>query len=350
MNIVISSGHGKYIRGASGYLDEVDEARKVVEKVAEFLRAGGVHVDTFHDDTSHDQQTNLHTIVAYHNSRERELDVSCHFNAYQTTSKPMGTECLYVTQADLAADVADAIAAASNLIDRGPKKRTDLYFLNNTEEAAILIETCFVDSSADADAYRTHFNEICQAIAQAVSGDEAIGPSPEPPPEGLFQVAGRCSWFGGPNDTGVAPDEGLAFIYSYDQAPQLFLPQQPPGTTGLARRLDPDVFYVACRWDYSTTPKDMLADPETKALVRAGDREFLAWPADWGPNQNTGRVADLSPGLMAALGITTDDAVEIVYPAAAPVPIPPEPEPEVAVVNITTTGPVTVILNGQTIS
>ena len=29
--IIISSGHGKYIRGASGYLDEVDEARRVVD-------------------------------------------------------------------------------------------------------------------------------------------------------------------------------------------------------------------------------------------------------------------------------------------------------------------------------
>ena len=42
MKIVISSGHGKYVRGASGYLDEVDEARRVVEKVADDLRAKGV--------------------------------------------------------------------------------------------------------------------------------------------------------------------------------------------------------------------------------------------------------------------------------------------------------------------
>ena len=27
--IVISSGHGKYVRGASGIIDEVDEARRV---------------------------------------------------------------------------------------------------------------------------------------------------------------------------------------------------------------------------------------------------------------------------------------------------------------------------------
>ena len=41
--ICISSGHGKYIRGASGspvppQLDEVDEARKVVEQIADELR------------------------------------------------------------------------------------------------------------------------------------------------------------------------------------------------------------------------------------------------------------------------------------------------------------------------
>ena len=37
----------------------------------------------------------------------------------------------------------------------------------------------------------------------------------------------------------------------------------------------------------------------------------MALPADWGPNEKTGRVADLSPGLMEALGIDTDDEVEV---------------------------------------
>lgn len=182
MKLVISSGHGKYIRGASGYLDEVDEARKVVEAVADVLRGAGVGVDTFHDDTSHDQSTNLATIVNYHNSRTRDLDVSVHFNAYQTTSKPMGTECLYITQATLAGVVADKIAAAGQLIDRGPKKRTDLYFLNNTEEPAVLIEVCFVDSSADSGLYNQHFDAICTAIAEGLTG-MTIGDQPDQPPE-----------------------------------------------------------------------------------------------------------------------------------------------------------------------
>jgi N-acetylmuramoyl-L-alanine amidase len=181
MKIVISSGHGKYIRGASGYLDEVNEARRVVEQTAAMLRHIGVGVDTFHDNTSHDQSTNLNTIVNYHNARTRDLDVSVHFNAYQTTSKPMGVECLYVTQQTLAADVSSAIADAGHFLDRGPKKRTDLFFLNNTNEPAILIETCFVDSSADADLYRNNFDAICQSIAESVSG-QAIGTPPDRPP------------------------------------------------------------------------------------------------------------------------------------------------------------------------
>lgn len=138
----------------------------------------------------------------------------------------------------------------------------------------------------------------------------------QPPTQPLFQASGPSSWFGGPDDMGVGPEEGLAFIYSYDEAPHLFLNTQPPGTTGLARRLNTDnVYYVACRWDYSVTPKDMLADKTLKAKVRAGGRELLAWPADWGPNESTGRVADLSRKLMNDLGIETDDPVEVIYPA-----------------------------------
>jgi hypothetical protein len=135
----------------------------------------------------------------------------------------------------------------------------------------------------------------------------------------LAEFSGKCSWFGGPNDTGVAPDEGLAFIYSVDDAPHLFLDEQPDGTSGLARRLDPDVYYVACRWDYDVTPKDMLAGNQ-RALVKCPKtgKKFLAWPADWGPHEDTGRAADISPGLMEALGIATDDDVEVIYPAPKP--------------------------------
>ena len=313
MKIVISSGHGKHIRGASGILDEVDEARLVVECVADYLRDIDVGVVTFHDDVSTTQDSNLHRIVDFHNSQIRDLDVSVHFNAYEPTEKPMGTEVLYVSQEVLANTLSVEMATAMGLPNRGGKYRGDLYFLNQTEEPALLLETCFVDSQADADAYRRHFSTLCQTIAQVLSGEEI---EEAPPLETTVTFRGKCSHFGGPDDVGVGPDEGLAFIYDVDSAPHLFLSEQPPGTTGLARRLDPNIFYVACRWDYSITPKEMLDDAMLKARVRCPvtDRRFLAWPADWGPHGDTDRVADLSPSLMEALGLTTDSEVEVIYP------------------------------------
>ena len=220
--ICISSGHGLHIRGASGspvppYLDEVDEARQVVNQVAEDLRERGVEVDVFHDDTSHSQNENLNTIVNHHNKQYRDIDVSVHFNAYQTTSKPMGVEVLYLTQQQLAAQVSAAIANVTGLPNRGAKKRTDLFFLNKTHEPAILIEVCFVDSSVDADVYRKKFTEICSAVADVLGGpaDEVeVPPEATVPPEDapdkallLFQANHTgivCTVFGGagdPNDS-----------------------------------------------------------------------------------------------------------------------------------------------------
>lgn len=324
--IVISSGHGKYVRGASGVIDEVDEARRVVEHLADELSDLNVEVVVFHDDTSHSQNENLETIVNFHNKQDRDLDVSVHFNAYVETDGPMGTECLYVTESGLAGEVSAAIAGCG-FINRGAKKRTDLFFLNKTDKPAILIETCFVDSIADANIYDQKFDAICKAIAEVLGGDDELTAPPEvteppawtAPPDIELALRGKVSWFGGPNDRGVGPDEPLAFIQEVEDAPYLFLPEQPPNTTGLARRLDPHSHYIACRWDYDVTPREMLL--ENVALVRAvkTGRALLAKPADWGPagpesDHDTGRVADISPGLMEALGIQTDDEVQVIFP------------------------------------
>lgn len=309
MKLCISSGHGLKIRGASGILDEVDEARRVVTQLAIDLRSYGIEVETYHDDVSTTQNENLNRIVDWHNSKTRDLDISVHFNAYQPTDDPRGTEVLFVTESDLARKIASTIADSSGLLNRGAKLRDDLFFLNQTAMPAVLIEVCFVDSSADADIYRINFDMICAGVAMLFGAGEA------PAATAGFYAIGTCSMFGGPDDLGVAPDEGLALVSAVDQAAQLFLPYQPEGTTGLARRLNPYIHYVACRWDYDVTPKDMLINGV--ALVRAVDsgRELTAFPADWGPNENTGRVADLSPGLLADLEIKTDDEVEVIFPA-----------------------------------
>jgi hypothetical protein len=309
MKIVISSGHALKVPGASALIDEVTESRKVVPEVVKYLRERGHEVIEFHDNTSTSQDQNLKTIVNFHNAQGvHDLSVSVHFNAYIPTTGGRGVEVLYVTQKDVAAKVSAAIAEAGWFINRGAHYRSDLYFLNKTVAPAILVETCFVDAQADVDAYEERFTEICYAIASCAEPVVAGAPP-------KLHVKGKVSWFGGPGDEGVAPDEGLAFLYDYDDKPHLFLKQQPPGTTGLARRLDPGEPYIAMRWDYEVFPKEYLRG-DVKARVRAPKtgKEFLAVPGDWGPSSTTGRVADISPGLMEALGIETDDEVIIEFP------------------------------------
>ena len=150
---------------------------------------------------------------------------------------------------------------------------------------------------------------MCQAIAN-------VAPAPEDFDTSVLRAKGKVSWFGGPDDMGVSPSEGLAFIYDVEDKPSIFLDEQPSGTTGLARRLDPDTHYIAMRWDYDQFSKDELAGPSmARVTARKTGRSHLAHPADWGPHTDTNRVADISPGLMRLLGIETDDEVEVVYPA-----------------------------------
>lgn len=122
---------------------------------------------------------------------------------------------------------------------------------------------------------------------------------------------GKISTFGGPGDHGVSRSEGLALIEPSDLADpwfkSLFLETTDKGL-GLARRLNPAMYYIAARWNYFRTPRSMLR--RTVCAVRANGREAIARPVDWGPHAYTGRVMDLSPGLAKYLGLKTDDKAE----------------------------------------
>ncbi len=320
-SICISSGHGKKVRGAAGIIDEVDEARKVTEALATALRERGTEVWTFHDDTSTSQNQNLWNITDHHNAQKRELDISVHFNAFEQRSQPVGCEVWWCTQENLAMRLSAAIAAVG-FIDRGAKKSTSLHFLNQTTMPSVLLEICFVDSEADCDIYADQFDNICEALAAELGGkaeDETVP---------AFVVSGKVSHFGGPDDTGVSPSEGLAFIYSTSDQPDLFLSYQPENTSGLARRLNPEIPYVAVRWPYTSSNKSQWREVLLKemALIEAPSTgKFLkAYPADWGPHEDTGRVADISPGAMEHLGLTTDDSVKVTFPFTHRTEAPPE--------------------------
>jgi len=130
---------------------------------------------------------------------------------------------------------------------------------------------------------------------------------------------GKMSTFGGPNDTGMREDEGLAIVNTQNFAAisqkhqtlfgaPLFLNTQNPGSTPLGRRLDPEAFYLACRWDYrNDIAPNHLIDCTIMVSNQVTGTTHEAIATDWGPHERTGRVADLSPGLAKALGLSTDD-------------------------------------------
>lgn len=140
-------------------------------------------------------------------------------------------------------------------------------------------------------------------------------------------LTGKMSTFGGPADSGMEQGENLAWIETERDAasyPGFFLPPQPG--LGFGRRLQVEKFYLACRWDYSVTPKRFLAQPTTFCTVtnpKTG-KSLQARPIDWGPHDMTGRVADLSPGIAKTLGLETDDTCTVIIPTPEQAPPPPQ--------------------------
>lgn len=167
--INISSGHSINCQGASDIINEVTEARKIVNRIYNLCKNMGIEVYKYHDTSSSSSQ-NLANIVNWHNQFKDGIDVSIHFNAYQHTSNSMGTEVCYYSQSELASKVSLAISKASGLKDRGGKERKGLYVLKNTNKPMILIEVCFCDSSYDVQKYQQNFDNICLAIIQALTG------------------------------------------------------------------------------------------------------------------------------------------------------------------------------------
>nr|DAE29940.1 MAG TPA: Cell wall hydrolase autolysin [virus sp. ctE0n6] len=165
----ISSGHSINCQGMSDVINEVTEARKVVDRVYEIVKASGKACYKYHDTASSSSQ-NLANIVNFHNQYKDGVDVSIHFNASVHTDNPMGVEVCYYSDSTLASQMSKAISDAGGFKNRGAKQRTGLYFLKRTNKTNILIEVCFGDSTKDCELYKANFEAICQAIAKTLIG------------------------------------------------------------------------------------------------------------------------------------------------------------------------------------
>ncbi len=167
--ITISPGHWHIGTGTSDIIDEVIEARKVVDGVAWQLTRRGIKVHKVVDTTSNNQQENLHYLVRAHNATTRQIDVSIHFNAVAgRRQEGIGTEVLFRHDTLLATHLVNKIAEVSSLKNRGAKRRLDIAFLNGVSKRAVLIEICFVNSVADVALYQQYEKQICKAIADVL--------------------------------------------------------------------------------------------------------------------------------------------------------------------------------------
>lgn len=170
MHIAIAGGHSAYARGASGYIDEYDCDRAFVARlVRAFDNQGWGVTDCSNDADGVGEE--LYEECRLANASGADLFIAVHFNA----GGGSGTEVWhypYSSAESYARDVSRELASALGLPNRGAKSTTGLYVLNQTNMPAILIEVCFVDTEADAEAWHsTTWEDLCGAVVRGLGGD-----------------------------------------------------------------------------------------------------------------------------------------------------------------------------------
>lgn len=184
MNFNVHGGHSLKCRGASGYLDEVNEDRAVKNRVIELLKANGHTVYDCTDDNGASQNANLRAIVNKCNSHSVDLDVSIHLNAGGGT----GTEVYIYSDSSKAKDeatrIAEKISNALGIRNRGVKTSTKLYVLRKTKSPSLLVECCFVDNATDKERWNVDkcANAIVEGILNTTVNNVTHTESPKPTP------------------------------------------------------------------------------------------------------------------------------------------------------------------------
>lgn len=178
-SVAISGGHNKIVHGASCYINEVTEDRKVVEAFRKYAKKLDLTCYVCNDDKGKTQSENLLNIANNHNKKKRDLDISVHFNAYKKVGKDGKSKGVEVWVYDeksecyeLAKKVCDSITRLG-FTNRGVKVSKSLAFLKNTKKPSMLIEVCFVDDKDDTDLYnKIGADTIGKVIAETIAKKE----------------------------------------------------------------------------------------------------------------------------------------------------------------------------------
>lgn len=185
MKINVHGGHNFNVKGACGLIDETIEDRKLKDLVIIKLRELGHTVYDTTDEDGLTQSTNLSRIVNNCNANDVDLNVSIHFNAYNTVAN--GTEAYIYSDSSKAKPYATNIVnnlASLGFKNRGVKVNSSLYVIKHTKAPCILIEACFCDNAHDVAMYNVEqvANAIVKGLVSEVKQEvkEEIKPTSQP--------------------------------------------------------------------------------------------------------------------------------------------------------------------------
>lgn len=141
---------------------ECDVARNAGKMLARYLQTAGCEVRTLQSD-------DLGLVCETSNEWGADIFVSLHCNAFNTVAR--GTETLYKSYngQQLAQLIQDQIINSINTVDRGIKKRDDLWVLNGTDAVAVLVEMAFIDNDEDLEILNNDLDTIVRAIARGIT-------------------------------------------------------------------------------------------------------------------------------------------------------------------------------------
>ena len=175
MKILIMAGHsqnGYPGSGASKYINESNETRRLGPKVVQYLKAVGVDADYIQHDKPRTSNYLKEQVTKANNMGTYDCVVQLHFNAGSSdpNGNTTGTETYYASSKGKV--FSDRVNAKLSTLfkDRGSKKDTrGLYWLKYTKCPSILIEVCFVDDKDDSRIYLNNIDKVAKLIAEGLS-------------------------------------------------------------------------------------------------------------------------------------------------------------------------------------
>lgn len=175
MKILICAGHsqnGYAGSGASKYINESNETRRLGPKVVQYLKELGVDADYIQHDKPKTAKYLNEQVAKANAMGTYDCVVQLHFNAGSSdpNSNTTGTETYYASSKGKV--FSDRVNAKLSTLfkNRGSKKDTrGLYWLKYTKCTAILVEVCFVDDKDDSRIYLNNIDKVAKLIAEGLA-------------------------------------------------------------------------------------------------------------------------------------------------------------------------------------